>query len=85
MCVIFIFFQTVLLMMAFSFKLHFIPPPSRVSRIERIQEKWTCLERFFGAVTICVAGDWQFSSQVSSSSSSVYSQTLHGYTSGSVL
>jgi hypothetical protein len=31
------------------------PPPTRGSGKEKIQEKWTCLERFFGAAAICVA------------------------------
>jgi hypothetical protein len=36
------------------FKFSFTPLPTRGSGKERIQEKWTCLERFFGATLICV-------------------------------
>jgi hypothetical protein len=37
------------------------PPPTRDSGKERIQEKWTCLERFFGATAVCVV--WKSSVQ----------------------
>jgi hypothetical protein len=36
------------------FNLQFSPLPTRGSGKERIREKWTCLERFFGAAPICV-------------------------------
>ena len=36
------------------FNLPFSPPPTRGSEKERIQGKWTCLERFFGATSFCV-------------------------------
>ena len=36
------------------FNLPFIPPPSRDSGKERIQGKWTCLERFFEGTPIFV-------------------------------
>jgi hypothetical protein len=36
------------------FSLPSSPPPSRGSGKERIQEKWTCLERFFGEPSICI-------------------------------
>ena len=36
------------------FSLPFNPPPTRGSGKERIQGKWTCLERFFGATPVCV-------------------------------
>jgi hypothetical protein len=39
------------------------PPPTRGSGKERIQVggKWTCLERFFGAVPVCVV--WKLAVQ----------------------
>jgi hypothetical protein len=36
------------------FNLPCSPPPTRGSRKERIQGRWTCLERFFGATLTCV-------------------------------
>ena len=36
------------------FKLSFSLLPTRGSGKERIQGKWTCLERFFGAAPVCV-------------------------------
>jgi hypothetical protein len=36
------------------FNLSFNLPPTRGSGKERIWEKWTCLERFFGATSVCV-------------------------------
>jgi hypothetical protein len=35
------------------FNLSRSPSPSRDSGKERIQGKWTCLERFFGATPVC--------------------------------
>jgi hypothetical protein len=50
-----IFFQTLFSMMILKhFNLPYSPPPTRGSGKERIQEKWTCLERFFGATPACV-------------------------------
>jgi hypothetical protein len=37
-------------------------PPTRGSGKDRIQGKWTCLERFFGATPICVV--WESAVQV---------------------
>jgi len=47
-----------------SCNLPFSPPPTRGSGKERMQGKWTCFERFFGA-TPELPGNQQFSSQVS--------------------
>jgi hypothetical protein len=38
------------------------PPPT--SGKERIWEKWTCFEKFFGATPTCVVWKSKFSSQV---------------------
>jgi hypothetical protein len=57
------------------FNLPCSPSPTKGSRKERIQEKWTCLDRFFGATPAVLSRNQQFYSQVSSSSS-VHSQSL---------
>jgi hypothetical protein len=48
-------FKRLFLMMVLKhFNIPCSPPPTRGSGKERIQGKWTCLERFFGATPICV-------------------------------
>jgi hypothetical protein len=42
--------------------LPFLPSPTRGSGKERIQGKWTCLERFFGAIPVCVV--WKLAVQL---------------------
>jgi hypothetical protein len=63
---IFNFFQNLFLMMVLKcFHLPFSPPPTRGSGEERIWGKWTCLERFFRAIPVCIVwkSEVQFTGQ----------------------
>jgi hypothetical protein len=43
------------------FNFPFSPPPTRGSGKERVQGKWTCLEKFFGVTFVCFI--WESSVQ----------------------